>query len=71
MKAPHKCTTGNTSNIITGLEFARPRFFSQRLAFPAFHWRQGMFQSPRPSVPDRVGPVVLMTSTMSPRRVLS
>ena len=46
-------------------------FDAQRLAFPVFHCSQGMFQSPRPSVPGRVGPVVLMTSTMSPRRVLS
>jgi len=39
----------------------------QVLALPAFHCGQGMFQSPRPSVPDSVPPTVLMTSTMSPR----
>ena len=42
----------------------------QAFALPAFHCSHGMFQSPRPSVPDSVEPTVLMTSTMSPRLVL-
>lgn len=43
----------------------------QMLALPAFHCSHGMFQSPRPSVPGSVEPTVLITSTMSPRLVLS
>ncbi|COY62838.1 Uncharacterised protein [Mycobacterium tuberculosis] len=37
------------------------------LALPARHWSHGMFQSPSPSIPGRVPPTVLTTSTMSPR----
>lgn len=40
-------------------------------ALPARQVSQGMFQSPRPSVPDRVPPTVFFTITMSPRLVLS
>ena len=40
-------------------------------ALPARHVSHGMFQSPSPSVPDSVSPTVLMTSTMSPRLVVS
>ena len=43
----------------------------QTLALPAFHCSHGMFQSPRPSVPDSVDPTVLVISTMSPRLELS
>jgi hypothetical protein len=40
------------------------------LALPAFHWTHGMFQSPSPSVPGKIAPTVLITSTMSPRLLL-
>jgi hypothetical protein len=40
------------------------------LALPAFHWSHGMFQSPSPSVPGKIAPTVLITSTMSPRLLL-
>ncbi len=42
-----------------------------RYALPARQVSHGMFQSPRPSVPDRVPPTVFFTITMSPRLVLS
>ena len=48
----------------------RSAFRRQMLALPAFHCSQGMFQSPRPSVPGRIDPTVLAISTMSPRLVL-
>lgn len=47
-----------------------PRIISG-YALPARQVSQGMFQSPRPSVPDRVPPTVFSTITMSPRLVLS
>jgi hypothetical protein len=40
------------------------------LALPAFHRSHGMFQSPSPSVPGKIAPTVLITSTMSPRLLL-
>src|SRR5690606_2955371 len=43
----------------------------QAAEFPAFHVDHGMFQSPRPSVPESVPPTVFRTTTMSPRLVLS
>src|SRR6476659_9784700 len=39
----------------------------QTLALPVFHCSHGMFQSPRPSLPESVDPTVLVISTMSPR----
>jgi hypothetical protein len=40
------------------------------LALPAFHCSHGTFQSPSPSVPGKIGPIVLMISTTSPSLVL-
>lgn len=49
---------------------ARSAFFAaQRLssALPAFQTGHGMFQSPKPSTPERVPPTVFFTIVMSPR----